>query len=186
MARRLAGLAAALILIFVSGANAATVDCGAPVTITFTSSTAGSCNATGNGNVLNGNGNDPLNQAGYITLDTTSSLGLVPLTIQLGSSGAFSFTASAFYTDYVLGIQTQLKSDKPDYFSFNLPVGVFSGSYLIKNSTDVATGAVLYGHAVTSASPVPGPIVGAGLPGIAMAIGGIVAWRRRRKQAAAA
>ena len=31
---------------------------------------------------------------------------------------------------------------------------------------------------------VPGPVAGAGLPGLVMALGGIVAWRQRRRQAA--
>jgi hypothetical protein len=38
-----------------------------------------------------------------------------------------------------------------------------------------------------AASPVPGPLVGAGLPGVVAALGGLVIWsRRRRNQAAAA
>jgi hypothetical protein len=30
------------------------------------------------------------------------------------------------------------------------------------------------------ASPVPGPMVGAGIPGLVMAFGGFLAWRRRK------
>ena len=36
------------------------------------------------------------------------------------------------------------------------------------------------------AAAVPGPAVGAGIPGLLMALGGIVAWRRRRNQGAVA
>jgi len=37
---------------------------------------------------------------------------------------------------------------------------------------------------VESVSNVPGPIVGAGLPGLILAGGGLLAWWRRRKKSA--
>jgi hypothetical protein len=54
--------------------------------------------------------------------------------------------------------------------------GQLSLYYWDSNSGD-NTGSIA---ATISASAVPGPIVGAGLPGVVMALGGLIAWRRRR------
>jgi hypothetical protein len=53
--------------------------------------------------------------------------------------------------------------------------------YYWDENTGDNTGSVA---ASISASAVPGPIVGAGLPGLAMALGGLIAWRRRKMAAA--
>ena len=159
-------------------ANAGTISCGGAVQVTLNTSTTATCNAFGDGNNLDGV-NDPLNQLGYVTLDTNSTVGLIPLTISLGNSGSFAFTALSSYTNYVLGLQTSPSAPKPDYFSFNLPSGVVSGTYSINDTGTVAIGAVLYGLAAQVA-PVPGPVVGAGLPGILMVLAGVIGWRRRR------
>lgn len=181
MLKRLSAVFA--IALLASAANAGTISCGTPTAVTVNSTPTASCYTTGNGDNLNGN-NDPVNQAGFITLDTTTTSGLVELVFSLGNSGSFSFLASALYTDYLLGIQTTTGSAKPDYFVFNLPTGVTSGSYSINDTGTSATRAVLYGH--LAASPVPGPIVGAGLPGMLMAFAGFFVWRRSRRAKAAA
>jgi hypothetical protein len=58
--------------------------------------------------------------------------------------------------------------------------GLLSLYYWDSNNGD-NTGSIA---ATISASAVPGPIVGAGLPGLVMALGGLIAWRRRRMAAA--
>jgi hypothetical protein len=79
----------------------------------------------------------------------------------------------------------------PTFFSFS---NLLSGTYQLAIEGDVTGrnggflggGFVGYGGTIAVvASPVPGPIVGAGLPGMVMALGGLIAWRRRRMAAAA-
>lgn len=172
-------LAATLLLAVASGADAATVTCpggGTGVTVTLTTSSAATCDLSGNGNSLTGT-NDPINMEGYVTLDATFTVGLLTLTIPAANSGNFSFTTSPTYTSYVLGLQTSTPAPTPDYFAFDIPDGVTQGSFSISDTGTRVIGAVLYGKL---ASPVPGPMVGAGLPGLIAAFGGLLAWRRRR------
>jgi hypothetical protein len=71
-----------------------------------------------------------------------------------------------------------------------LPSFISGGNDFLRITTDGTTnnfsGHIAAVDIAINAAPVPGPIFGAGLPGLVMALAGFVAWRRRRKQAAAA
>lgn len=88
------------------------------------------------------------------------------------------------------GLSSSITDFTPDSFSFG---NLVSGNYQLIIAGDVSGwnggflggGGVAYAGLIAmaraQAAPVPGPIVRAGLPGLAIiALGGMVAWRRRR------
>jgi hypothetical protein len=69
-----------------------------------------------------------------------------------------------------------------------LPSFIASGNDFLRITTDGTTnnfsGQIEAVDIAINAAPVPGPVVGAGLPGLLMTLAGFVAWRRRRAAAA--
>lgn len=76
---------------------------------------------------------------------------------------------------------------QPGFVTIALPSFIDLGNFdyfrIVNGGTNENTGGQI-GVVDVSINAVPGPVVGAGLPGLLMALGGLIAWRRRRVAAA--
>jgi hypothetical protein len=191
--RCLAGLSLAVGLgvCAVNSAHAGAISCpGTAVTtdreFTLTTAVASTCLTSGTGDI-NGNGDDINNFApGYVTLDKSDdglqylgTLNELTVTGSGGTSGMWSFVAPSGFSDFVLALKSGEGQLDPDWAAFLLADGTTSGSWSISGSQSLSH-MNLYGRV----DPVPGPIVGAGFPGLLLA-SAFLAWRSRQRRALA-
>jgi hypothetical protein len=145
---------------------------------------------------LNGSG-DPVNLLGFLYLDSTDPTagpGLANGAVSFfdgggnpaddsDSSGTWSINAALVsgFTNFVLGIKTG--NHDPDVAAFLLGANALLGGTWIIDPVQGGgfSHGILYG-----VRAVPGPVAGAGVPGLVLAVGGALAWWRRRKAAVSA
>jgi hypothetical protein len=115
------------------------------------------------------------------TLDAPFTLGTFDVASALANGPAVGILIEGFFNNFSTGVIT---------------VAVLGTGYTTLDGTSLGVvdrlvfdgiggqGGFVLDNIALNAAPVPGPIVGAGLPGLWMAFGGFLAWRRRKAIAA--
>lgn len=98
-----------------------------------------------------------------------------------GASACFDWSPNLAITSHmVFNIDFVPTGGGVDFSNPHLKV-----SFLVNDTDTTKTGDLLSLNIPLDVARVPGPAVGAGIPGLLMAIGGVVAWRRRKTASAA-
>jgi hypothetical protein len=129
--------------------------------------------------------------SGAVTLSFATALTSLTLAAQANNFGNYTETFQAFSGASLVDTVSASLFNCAD-LSCQGPGGLLTLSFasgfdrVVVSTTNDEGGFALYGGAGAAPAAVPGPVVGAGLPGLVMAFGGLLAWRRRRSQAGVA